>query len=417
MVDFTFSQDTMEVMDRLKDHGFEAWIVGGAIRDSLLGRPVHDVDITTDARPEQIEEAFHDVRTIDVGKAFGTIRVLWKDSIFEITTYRSDGKYEDGRHPSQVQFSTDIREDLKRRDFTINAMAWNPDQGLLDLFHGEEDLDQGIVRAVGNAQERIHEDALRMLRAVRFTARYNFSMEESLQEAVKNSAPKISQVSRERSLEEMDQILLHDHVALGIKLLKDLGLLACLLPQVSDLEESAYEKTLALAENLRPKLDLRWASLFRYLGYAFDTKGEIAKKAMKDFRSSTKRQKNVSFLVQARPIESSMSLAEARRLKGRIGEKWSLLYDFLSTEERVFYGEVSPELKNVKVQMDTIEEENLAVSSADLAIDGGDLIQLGFQEGKLLGQTLKDLLNLVIDERLENDREDLLKYARGLLEG
>lgn len=194
------------IIDRLEQHGYEAYAVGGCVRDALLGREPHDWDITTSAKPEQVKALFK--RTIDTGIQHGTVTIMEDHIGFEVTTYRIDGEYEDGRHPKEVQFTPDLKEDLRRRDFTINAMAYSPAKGLVDIFGGQEDLKEGIIRCVGSAEERFQEDALRIMRAVRFAAQLGFTIEEGTWKAIGKLVPNLKKVSAERIQVELTKLLM-----------------------------------------------------------------------------------------------------------------------------------------------------------------------------------------------------------------
>ena len=198
-----------EIINKLNEHGYEAYVVGGCVRDMLLGREPGDWDITTSALPEQVKEVFR--RTVDTGIQHGTVTVMMGKEGYEVTTYRIDGEYSDGRHPNSVEFTPDLVEDLKRRDFTINAMAYNSHTGFVDKFGGVEDLQKGIIRCVGEPMDRFTEDALRILRAIRFSAQLGFSIEERTYEAIKVIAPNMVHVSKERIQVELTKLLLSSH--------------------------------------------------------------------------------------------------------------------------------------------------------------------------------------------------------------
>ena len=220
-----------KILEKLKSHGYPTYPVGGCVRDSLLGREVKDIDLTTLARPDEIKEVFSSEKIIDIGKKFGTIKVISQGEEFEITTFRSDGTYLDGRHPDEISFSDDLIADLKRRDFTINAMAY--DEGkVIDPFNGRADLHEKLIRAVGDPEERIAEDYLRSLRAVRFATRLSFRIDEDLKEAIRNNKDKISLISKERIADELSKILLEDEPSRGIRLLDELDLLEEILPEL-----------------------------------------------------------------------------------------------------------------------------------------------------------------------------------------
>ncbi|MDD6074644.1 MAG: polynucleotide adenylyltransferase, partial [Clostridium sp.] len=197
------------ILGELKSHGYEAYAVGGCVRDTLLGRIPGDWDITTSAKPQEVKAVFG--RTIDTGLQHGTVTVMRDHVGYEITTYRIDGEYEDGRHPKEVAFTSSLEEDLKRRDFTINAMAYSPETGIVDIFGGVEDLRRGVIRCVGIARERFTEDALRILRAIRFSAQLDFSIEEETWKALSEIAPNLAHVSKERIAVELTKTLLSHH--------------------------------------------------------------------------------------------------------------------------------------------------------------------------------------------------------------
>ncbi len=197
------------IIERLRQAGFEVYAVGGCVRDTLLGREPGDWDITTSARPEAVKRLFR--RTIDTGIQHGTVTILMDKSGYEVTTYRIDGEYEDGRHPKEVEFTSELLEDLRRRDFTINAMAYSHETGIVDAFDGMGDLNRRRIRCVGNAMERFGEDALRILRAIRFSAQLDFAVEEKTYEAISRIAPNLAKVSRERIQVELTKLLCSDH--------------------------------------------------------------------------------------------------------------------------------------------------------------------------------------------------------------
>ena len=196
MIRICLPRKVEDIIDRIQAAGHEAYAVGGCVRDSVLGKEPDDWDITTSAKPEEIKKLFD--RTIDTGIQHGTVTVMLGKEGFEVTTYRIDGKYEDSRHPKDVTFTINLKEDLRRRDFTINAMAYNPKDGLIDLYEGMQDIERGLIRCVGDAKERFTEDALRMMRAVRFSAQLGYTIEEKTKAAVRELAPSIRNISAER---------------------------------------------------------------------------------------------------------------------------------------------------------------------------------------------------------------------------
>ena len=227
-----------KIITTLQMNGYEAYAVGGCVRDSMLGRTPGDWDITTSAKPEEIKALFH--RTFDTGIEHGTVTVLLDHEGFEVTTYRIDGEYEDSRHPKEVVFTRNLREDLLRRDFTINAMAYNEKEGLVDIFGGTEDLNSGIIRCVGTAKERFREDALRILRGVRFAAQLDFKIEDTTREAMRELAPTLRQISAERIQAEFVKMLVSDHPEL-LRTAWELGITGQFLPEFDRLMATGQE--------------------------------------------------------------------------------------------------------------------------------------------------------------------------------
>ena len=224
------------ILDTIHKAGYEAYVVGGCVRDAIMGREPHDWDITTSAEPGQVKALF--ARTIDTGLQHGTVTVMQGHEGFEVTTYRIDGKYEDGRHPSEVVFTRSLREDLQRRDFTINAMAYNEQEGVVDLFGGLEDLEKGLIRAVGDPRQRFSEDALRIMRAVRFAAVFGFAIEDETRAAMEEIAPNLDRISAERINAELTKLLVSPHPEL-LRTAYEAGLTARFLPELDRCMETA----------------------------------------------------------------------------------------------------------------------------------------------------------------------------------
>lgn len=264
-----------EVLERLEKAGYESYLVGGFVRDRIMGRASSDVDIATKARPNQIEEIFKDLKIIDVGKNFGTIRVIGHGQEYEITTFRKDFSYKDKRRPGQVVFADEIESDLERRDFTINAMALRNNE-LIDPFGGQNDIKEKIIRAVGNPHERISEDYLRALRAVRFAANLGFDIERNLEEAIKKNSKNLAYISVERQAAELDKILVGPDPARGIRLLEKLGLLGEIFPEVKEMVGfdqhsphhylDCFDHSLKVLEGTPPDLVTRLGALFHDTG-------------------------------------------------------------------------------------------------------------------------------------------------------
>ena len=245
-----------KIIDRLNEHGYEAYVVGGCVRDMILKREPGDWDITTSARPEQVKALF--TRTLDTGIQHGTVTIMVGKEGYEVTTFRVDGDYTDGRHPDTVTFTPSLEEDLKRRDFTINAMAYNHNTGLVDIFGGREDIDRKVIRCVGNPTERFTEDALRILRAIRFSAQLGFEIEDATRQAITEIAPNLIHVSKERIQVELTKLLLSDRPQ-TMKLVYETGI----SPYVSETFHKMGEMLADMPITVPAKKALRWALFLR----------------------------------------------------------------------------------------------------------------------------------------------------------
>lgn len=430
-----------DVLARLEMAGYESYLVGGFVRDKIMGRASSDVDIGTKARPDQIEEVFKEFKIIDVGKNFGTIRVIGHGQEYEITTFRKDFSYKDKRRPGQVIFANKIERDLERRDFTINAMALRNDE-LIDPFGGQEDIKEKIIRAVGNPYERISEDYLRALRAVRFAANLGFDIEMNLQEAIRSKTKNLTYISVERQVAELDKILIGPDPARGIRLLDQVGLLGEILPEVKEMVGfnqhsphhylDCFDHSLKVLERTPPDLVTRLAALFHDTGkpgtFFLDEEGngrffghqkisqELAEKRLKFLKYPKKTIEDVGTLI-GRHMDSSNPYTEKSvvRLLRRLGE--DNLRRLFDLQEADILATVHEDISNIekgRTLLKEILERKPVLSRKDLAINGRDLIGLGFEEGPLLGEILKKIERAVFEENLSNDRDTLLSLARNL---
>lgn len=430
-----------EVLGRLEKAGYESYLVGGFVRDRIMGRASSDVDIATKARPNQIEEVFKDFKIIDVGKNFGTIRVIGHGQEYEITTFRKDFSYKDKRRPGQVVFADEIESDLERRDFTINAMALRNNE-LIDLFGGQNDIKEKIIRAVGNPHERISEDYLRALRAVRFAANLGFDIERNLEEAIKKNSKNLAYISVERQAAELDKILVGPDPARGIRLLGKLGLIGEIFPEVKEMVGfdqhsphhylDCFDHSLKVLEGTPPDLVTRLGALFHDTGkpatFFLDEEGngrffghqkisqEIAEKRLKYLKYPKKTIEDVGILI-GRHMDSSNPYTEksVARLLRRIGE--DNLRRLFDLQEADILATVHDDISNIekgRILLKEILERKPVLSRKDLAINGKDLIGLGFEQGPLLGEILKEIERRVFEENLKNDRETLLAIARNI---
>ncbi|MEQ0489156.1 HD domain-containing protein [Anaerococcus murdochii] len=430
-----------EVLGRLEKAGYESYLVGGFVRDRIMGRASSDVDIATKARPNQIEEVFKDFKIIDVGKKFGTIRVIGHGQEYEITTFRKDFSYKDKRRPGQVVFANNIESDLQRRDFTINSMALRNNE-LIDPFGGQNDIKEKIIRAVGNPHERISEDYLRALRAVRFAANLGFDIESNLEEAIRKNYKNLAYISVERQAAELDKILVGPDPARGIRLLEKLGLLEEIFPEVKEMVGfnqhsphhylDCFDHSLKVLEGTPPDLVTRLGALFHDTGkpatFFLDEEGngrffghqkisqEIAEKRLKYLKYPKKTIEDVGILI-GRHMDSSNPYTEksVARLLRRLGEdNLKRLFDL---QEADILATVHDDISNIekgRILLKEILERKPVLSRKDLAINGKDLIGLGFEQGPLLGEILKEIERRVFEENLTNDRKTLLDMARNL---
>lgn len=424
---------------KLENEGFETYLVGGAVRDRLLGREIHDIDLTTRARPNDIMRIFSDLKLIDIGKKFGTIKVIYKSEEFEITSFRSESTYKDRRHPEKISFSDSIDEDLKRRDFTINAMAFRNGE-LIDLFGGKKDLQNKLIRAVGNPYERIKEDYLRAIRAVRFATILDFEIESELKKAISQMASHIEDISKERIRDEVDKILLADNPSRGIRLLDDLNLLEYIFPEVKSMigfDQHSSHHNLDLFEHsmkvleISPKnLKTRMAALFHDTGkidtFFIDKNGEgrffghqeisekIIRKRLKDLKYPKKFIENTAILVR-RHMDNTNTYTKksVRKLLRKVGEE--NIYDLFDLQNADVLATAHDNTENIILAKKFLEEilkSDVPSKEDQIDFSGKDLIDLGFEEGKELGMILKEIYSLVMDEKLINKKSEIIKYIK-----
>ena len=428
------------ILHILENAGYEAYVVGGCVRDSILGRKPDDWDITTSAKPEQVKELFH--RTVDTGLQHGTVTVLMEKEGYEVTTYRVDGEYEDGRHPKEVTFTASLEEDLKRRDFTINAMAYNPSGGLVDLFGGLEDIDRKIIRCVGDPLERFTEDALRIMRAVRFSAQLGFSIEEETRKALKVLAPNLKHVSAERIQVELVKLLMSPHPDY-LRTAYEAGITAEFLPEFDACMETSQntphhcytvgEHILHSLCHVRADRVLRITMLLHDIGKPvvrktdengrdhFKTHGNAGEKMagqiLRRLKFDNDTIRKVTRLVKWHDDRPEGTLKSVRRAVNRIGEDLFPLYlevqqaDMLA-QSLYRKSEKQARLDSVRDAYRQIIEEKQCVSLKTLAVTGRDLIENGYRPGREIGEKLEKLLNLVLEDPEKNQKEILLEIIR-----
>lgn len=424
------------IIRTLQEAGYEAWAVGGCVRDSILGRVPDDWDITTSARPEQVKAIFK--KTVDTGIQHGTVTVLWNRTGYEVTTYRIDGEYEDSRHPKEVLFTASLREDLRRRDFTINAMAYNEEAGLVDIFGGMEDIRAKKIRCVGDPVERFSEDALRMMRAVRFSAQLGYEIEEQTEAAICRLSPSLEKISAERIRTELVKLLLSPHPGL-LEVCRRTGMTAVFLPEFDRMMETGQnnphhcynvgEHTIRAMEAAAPEKTLRLALLFHDMGKpetkAADGEGidhfrghelksaEMARGVMRRLKFDNNTIDRVVRLVRAHDVKIEPGQKYMRRALNRLGEDlfpelFAVKEADLAAQSDYRRAEKQAELLAMRADYEAVLKSKACVSLRDLAVNGKDLIAAGAAPGKGIGETLQKLLEEVLEEPERNTREYLL---------
>lgn len=398
-------QNVDKIISILQDNGYEAYAVGGCVRDSILGRVPGDWDITTSAMPEETKALFQ--KTFDTGIEHGTVTVLLDGEGYEVTTYRIDGEYEDSRHPKEVTFTRSLEEDLLRRDFTINAMAYNHKDGLVDLFGGTEDISKKVIRCVGDAQARFSEDALRILRGIRFAAQLGFEIEESTRAGMKKLAATLKNISAERIQVELIKTLMSPNPSL-LSDAYELGITRQFLPEFDrQMESTNKEKILQALELVRSDKVLRIAMLFNN---AVDQ--EIVKTVLKRLKFDNNTLNKVVKLVRFYDFDIEISGNAVRHAVNMIGEELFPYYlelrraDVLARTENEM--EEIEKLEEIEKIYQEVIEKGQCVSLKMLAVSGKDLILAGMKPGKEIGDKLVELLEIVLDNPELNTKKELL---------
>lgn len=413
MVRIALPKDVKHIIDVLMENGYEAYAVGGCVRDSILGRVPGDWDITTSALPMQVKGLFR--RTVDTGIQHGTVTVMLGRNGYEVTTYRIDGKYEDSRHPESVEFTPKLEEDLKRRDFTINAMAYNDEHGIVDIFDGVGDLQRKIIRCVGNAHDRFDEDALRILRAVRFSAQLGFGIEENTARAAKELAVNLKKISSERIHTEFNKMLKSPHPDY-FSVADAIGIMEIVLPEyhVMSAEDKAFVG--ALAKECACQLPERYAAmLFMSGGYSEEDPADTAKRVLKRLKLDNDTINTASMLLRFGMLEITDDESRIRHIIYETGDKNILrILDFRAAYEKCIGNDIT-DVRRMYDICNMIFERGDCVSLKNLAITGKELIAMGVPAGRQMGEILNSLLMLVLDNPQLNDREQLSKEALKIL--
>lgn len=400
------------IIDKLYENGYEAFAVGGCVRDAVMGRIPHDWDITTNALPKQVKSIFN--KTIDTGIKHGTVTVMLNRVGYEVTTYRIDGEYTDGRHPKEVVFTPNLTEDLRRRDFTINAMAYNDKTGIIDEFDGIEDIQNKVIRCVGVPEDRFNEDALRMLRAIRFSAQLDFSIDNDTYNAIGKLYKNLSLISKERIQTELTKIITSESPG-RIKDICRLGLDRYVFGDnsvLSGADISVYEKVSYIMEKLPDNSYLRYAGL---LTYETDIEN-----VLRGLKLDNKTINTVARLVYNKNKELSTNKADIRRAVVAIGEDiFSEYYlEYMKALIKVKHEGITLSLEDIDTisfRYQEIIADNECLKLNDMAVHGKDLKALGLPDGKLIGDILKILFDRVLENPQLNNKEILIEMAKKLI--
>lgn len=392
-------EDVKYILDTLHKNGYEGYIVGGCVRDAIMGIPPHDWDMTTSAKPEEVKKLFS--HTFDTGIKHGTVTVVLNKENYEITTYRIEGGYDDCRHPNDVSFTTDLHEDLLRRDFTMNAIAYNEEEGYVDIFGGIGDIAKKTIKGVGEADERFKEDALRMLRAVRFSAQLGFNIEEKTEEALRENCGLIEKISAERIREETTKLFLSKYTQKAA-LLWETGLLQRISKEIDTSLKGHEEEFLKSLKNAEKNVSVLFALFLRFLPC------ERVVPAMRGLKFDVKTIKETECICRYFYREAVSERKEIRKFASEVGENFVLVL-----KAKYACGD-----DNAKKAMDIykdILEKGECLYIKDLAISGNDIKSLGVENGKEVGAMLKFALETVLEEPQMNEKEKLMEAVKSRL--
>lgn len=434
-------EDVKAILEKLNSSGYEGYIVGGCVRDSLLGKKPKDWDICTNAKPEKVMEIFEGFNVIPTGLQHGTVTVMLNKEGYEITTYRIDGDYSDGRHPDKVSFTSSLAEDLARRDFTINAMAYSEEEGIVDIFNGIDDLKKGKIRCVGKAEERFSEDALRVMRAMRFASVLGFDIEEDTSKAMSKLYKNLRKVSKERIREEFSKLLKGVN---NVNILREYEyIISYIIPEVKDMvgfEQhnsyhlyDVYEHTLKVISYIdRTDLVTLLAGMFHDIGkpltFTMDEQGlghfwghpdksvMLAENILKKLRYSNDEIEETLLLIKYHDYPLTISKKCVRKLLNKMSR--STLEKLLNLKYADIMGQSEKdrqlrllEIQGIRDILQSFDFEKECYSLATLKIKGQDLIELGYKPSQQMGIILKDVLHKVMDGILENDKSVLSDYV------
>ena len=381
-----------DVLSVLEENGHEGYIVGGSLRDMILGREPNDFDVTTSALPEKVCEMFRAAgcAVIETGIKHGTVTVMCGKEPVEVTTFRFDGEYKDSRHPEKVTFTRNIADDLSRRDFTVNAIAYNPHKGIIDLFGGESDIEKRVIRCVGDPEKRFGEDALRILRAFRFVSKLDFEIDRETLCGTEKMRFGLQKVSRERIFAEIAGLLTGKSAGKALELMMATGVLPVIF--------EGYERLPSKIDRLSPILSLRLAALF------WDAPVDLRGEWINSLKMSNELKAQVQKLLETRNVRPKISLYGARRFLVRYGELSSAALELLSLADFAL-SDFEPLLREA-------ENEDFPRSIKELAVNGSDLISAGFKAGQEIGDLLEELFDYVLRDPSLDRKEKLLEMAK-----
>lgn len=432
-------EEVKTAISKLTQNGFEAYIVGGCVRDSLLGDKPKDYDITTSAEPEEVEKIFSNYRVIETGIKHGTVTVLINKMPLEITTFRIDSDYSDKRHPTNVTFTKSLEEDTARRDFTMNALAYNDERGICDFYGGSEDIKNKIIRCVGDSNQRFNEDALRIMRAIRFSSVLGFKIEDNTKRAIFQNKELLKNISSERIANELVKLLCGENVRKV--LLEYIDVLGVVIPELLPMKGfdqrnihhiyDILEHTAVAVENIEPTPILRLTALFHDIGKPkcffmkngeghFYGHSEVGAKMTENILSRLKFDNNtkntVTKLVKIHDVQIEETEAAVKRC---MNKHTSEIFFMLLKMKRADTLAQSPICRDRLEYLDRLEKtareiiaQNACFSLKDLTINGSDLIEMGFKPGREIGVILKNLLDEVIGGKLPNKKEELIKFTK-----
>jgi len=436
-------EEVQYIIGTLEENGYEAFIVGGCVRDAVLGKEPEDWDICTPALPEQTIKCFKEQHIIETGLKHGTVTIVVDHKPFEITTYRIDGSYSDNRHPDSVEFVNDLKEDLSRRDFTINAMAYNPDRGVVDFFDSISDIKDHVIRCVGDADKRFQEDALRIMRALRFAAVLGFDIEEKTSAAIFRNKELLKNIAAERISSEINKLIVGQNI--GDLLLSYTSVIKTIIPEISEMigfeqnnpyhyldvwrhtiesvvnapADKVLRLTMLFHDIAKPKCYTVNDSVGHFYGHS-QVSADMTKQILKRLKYDKDTVKTVTQLIFYHDTDIQPKRKHIRRWLNRIGEERFrrlievMKADVMAQSERSRIEKIN-ELEKVVPVLDEIIKQQLCFSLRDLDVNGRDLIAAGVTEGAEIGKTLNRLLEMVIDELLENEKDKLIAAAKELI--